>query len=237
MWLQGVGQDWETFTFTFHNTRYHQTFPNALPCAQDMQLNMKGSEDWWCISKCLIRELRPMRKTRPVLKATEKQWHRRSSKMVWVERRREKWYECTRWSDHWGLQRSKYLKEEVLSYILNVYGRLLLMLLPRVRSTCITWELVGGAGSWAPPKLYWIRICILIRSLGYTDAQWNVIITGMDMSDGGSVGEQLNEKLHNVFGFFLRKEREELTVKEGALHIGTLPHLCTALPMLFMRLL
>ena len=116
MWLQGVGQDWETFTFTFHNTRYHQTFPNALPCAQDMQLNMKGSEDWWCISKCLIRELRPMRKTRPVLKAIEKQWHR-SSKMVWVESRSGKWYECTRWSDHWGLQRSKYLKEEVLSHI------------------------------------------------------------------------------------------------------------------------
>ena len=35
----------------------------------------------------------------------------------------------------------------------------------------------------------------------------------MDMSDGGSVGEQLNEKVHNVFGIFLRKQGEVLTVK------------------------
>lgn len=40
-----------------------------------------------------------------------------------------------------------------------------------------------------------------------------MISTGMDVSDGGSVGEQLNEKLHNVFGIFLRKQREELTEK------------------------
>ena len=146
-------------------------------------------------------------------KAIEKHWHRRSSKMVWVESTSEKCYECRRWSDHWGVQRSKYLREEVLSYILNVYGPLLLMLLPRGSSTYITWELVGGEESWAPPKLYWIRICTLIRSLGCTDAHWSVISTSMDMSDGGSVGEQLNEKLHNVFGIFLRKQGEERTVK------------------------
>ena len=211
--FQGVGHDWETFTFTFHVTHHHQTFPNDLLCAQDMQLNMKGSEDWWYISKCLIRELRPMRNTRPVIKAIEKQWHRRSSKMVWVESTSEKCYECRRWSDHWGLQRSKYLREEVLSYILNVYGPLLLMLLPRGSSTCITREWVRGEESWAPPKLYWIRICTLIRSLGCTDAHWSVISPGMDMTDGGSVGEQLNEKVHNVFGIFLRKQGEVLMVK------------------------